>query len=221
MVLPDFDFEKSLLPPGSRYVLGIDEVGRGPWAGPVTVGAFLLDTSVFNLNFFTQNKIRDSKKLSPIQRQKIYQKFLDNNFTFSTFSATSEVIDQKGIAGSIYSLVNSALEYFRGQFDFALIDGNMSPQKIVPCQGKGGTEYQRVLRSIVSGDARCFSIASASICAKVVRDLEMDRLHQLYPNYDFSHNKGYGTPKHLAALTKHGPCPIHRRSYKPVKNFSH
>ena len=194
MIYPDFEHEKSLIPSDCRYILGIDEVGRGPWAGPVTIGAFLIDIQNFDLNFFTKNKIRDSKLLSESQRQIIFSEFTKNNYIFKTFSATS----------AIKNLIIEAAGSF--EYDFALVDGNYS------------LDIPKSL-SVVKADTTCFSVASASICAKVVRDNLMDEFDSQYPVYGFKNHKGYGTAQHLSALKSHGPCPIHRRSYKPIKNL--
>jgi len=206
MLIPDFDYELSLLPPGTRYLLGIDEVGRGPWAGPVTLGAFLLDLKSFDLDLFQKLKVRDSKKLSQSQRETIVKEFRKLSFPFKTFSASSQKIDQQGIAFCLDSLLNSALSHFSGSFDFVLVDGNQNFS-------------QEYIRAVISADAKTFSVASASIVAKVVRDLKMEAYHKEYPDYSFKDHKGYGTKKHLEALKKHGPCPIHRKSYKPIKKL--
>lgn len=206
MILPDFNYELSLLPPGTRYLLGIDEVGRGPWAGPVTLGAFLLDLKSFDLELFQKLRVRDSKKLSQSQREIIVKEFKKLSFPFKTFSASSQKIDQQGIAFCLDSLLNSALSHFSGSFDFVLVDGNQNFS-------------QDYIRAVISADAKTFSVASASIVAKVVRDLKMETYHKEYPDYSFKDHKGYGTKKHLEALKKHGPCPIHRKSYKPIKKI--
>ncbi|HEX8923385.1 MAG TPA: ribonuclease HII [Patescibacteria group bacterium] len=204
--IPDFVFEKSLLPSGCRYLLGIDEVGRGPWAGPVTVAGFVLDLNNFDQDFFIKLKVRDSKTLNDYQRQKIASKLQLQPFTIRILSASSEVIDQQGIGVTIENLMHRILTDLDGQFDFALIDGNLK----IP--------HPRCL-SVIDADARCFSVAAASVCAKVARDKIMDDFDLLYPHYDFKNNKGYGTKKHQQGLNDHGICPIHRLSYKPIKNF--
>jgi len=203
MIYPNLDFEKSLLPSGCRYLLGIDEVGRGPLAGPVTIGAFLLDLDNFTPDDFIKLKVRDSKKLSPFQRQKICRYFQQNNYSFSTFSASSHDIDTQGIAICLNKLIIQALTFYQSQFDYCLIDGNYE------------IDHPQVI-SIIKGDQKCFSIAAASIIAKETRDSEMSKMHNLYPQYDFVNNSGYGTASHISAIKKYGPCPIHRRSFKPV-----
>ena len=206
MISPDFDFEKSLLPPHCRFLLGIDEVGRGPLAGPVTIGGFVLDLEKFDPIEFSSLPVRDSKLLSAAKRESIYKYFQDQKFQFVTFSASSAEIDSQGIAPTIYSLIASVYTHFQSQFDFAIVDGNYS------------LDLPHYL-SVISGDAKCFSVAAASICAKVVRDKFMDSLDSEFPQYGFKQHKGYGTAAHLKALSLHGPCPHHRRSYKPVSSF--
>ncbi len=205
MISPDFEFEKSLLPTNCRYLLGIDEVGRGPLAGPVTIGAFLLDLQNFNPEDFVSLKVRDSKLLSSQQRSKIFSFFRQTNQSFKTFSLPSTVIDKQGIAHAIHRLINSALVYYRGSFDFAIVDGNYDLPRV---------------KSVVKADQLCFSVASAAICAKEVRDSMMDKYDHQYPQYGFSQHKGYGTSNHLSAISQYGPCPIHRLSFAPLNKIS-
>lgn len=204
--VPDFNYELSLLPKGCHYLLGFDEVGRGPLAGPVTVGAFLIDLTTFDPQIFINLNIRDSKLLSASQRQKITNFFQSFGFSFSVFSASNLDIDQQGIADVLKNLFTKALKHYGSKAPFCLIDGNCNFNLTNT-------------KSIIKGDQKCFSIAAASICAKVSRDQLMDSYHQQYPVYDFIHNKGYGTKSHLSALQSHGPCPIHRRSFRPVSSF--
>ncbi len=205
MTTPSFSFEKSLLLPGTRFLLGIDEVGRGPLAGPVTIAVFLLDLKSFNPQTFINLGVRDSKLLSPQKRQLISQK-LSASHKFSIYSASSRDIDQQGINNVIINLVYTALLEYQGLFDTAIVDGNLNINcpKVISC---------------VKADSQCFSVAAASILAKVYRDSQMDLYHQQFPSYNFSSHKGYGTKTHLQALKTHGPCEIHRFSYKPVKNL--
>ncbi|MBI2465193.1 ribonuclease HII [Candidatus Shapirobacteria bacterium] len=204
MNLPDFKFEKSQLPSDCRYLLGIDEVGRGPFAGSVTIGAFLLDLHTFDPQEFINLGVRDSKLLSAQKRQKIHEHFLNSGHRFTTFSSTSVEIDKQGIAICIYSLITKALKFYRTNFDYCLIDGNYNVNKLINTQ------------SIIKGDQKCFSIASASIVAKVDRDQQMDQCDKDFPDYGFSAHKGYGTKTHLEAIKKYGPCPIHRFSFSPI-----
>lgn len=208
MITPDFAFEKSLLPARARFVLGIDEVGIGSWAGPVVVGAFLLDLADFNPDIFIANRIRDSKTLSARQRRRIVDWFKQQGFSFQLFLSRADTIDKKGIRSVLIDSIGRAISFYRGAFDFVLIDGNL----------KIGNRW--LVRSLPRGDACCFSIAAASICAKVYRDRLMIKFARNYTYYDFDHNMGYGTKKHLAGLKAHGICPLHRLSYKPVKFFA-
>lgn len=200
---PDLFFELSLVPPNCRYVLGIDEVGRGPWAGPVTVGAFLLDLKNVNMGFF-KKYIRDSKSLTAQKRQIAFNEIEKNNYSFKTISVESKKIDKIGIQSAIIQSIYKLIKKFQGHFDFVLVDGNLKL--------KNASFY----RSVVKADSSCFSVAAASICAKVTRDQTMINLSSLYPGYGFDKNKGYGTKSHMEGLKKLGPCPIHRFSYKPI-----
>ncbi len=204
---PDFNYEKSLIPQNCRFILGIDEVGRGPWAGSVAVGAFLLDTNNFDLEFFQKN-IKDSKCLLPSKRESAFQEIKKRNFPFKVISSSSKEIDTLGIQQAIISSIEKAITFFENRYDFVLIDGNMKLDINCP------------YKSVIKADLNCFSVAAASICAKVMRDQEMTEFDKLYPGYDFVNNKGYGTKSHQQGLEKLGPCPIHRFSYKPVKNYS-
>lgn len=132
---------------------------------------------------------------------------MQKDYRFKTFSASSVEIDKKGIATSIFSLIENAQKFFRSQFDYCLIDGNYNVKKLTST----GT--------VVKGDQKCFSIASASIVAKVDRDQQMDFHASTFPQYGFESHKGYGTKTHLEAIIKYGPCSIHRYSYQPIKKY--
>jgi len=208
MIIPNFNFEKSLLPPDCRFLLGIDEVGRGPLAGPVAIGAFLLDLAHFDLNFFLNTKIRDSKTMSQKQRLHALSQFDENAYLYKVFFAHSSVIDRIGIQPAIFSIIKKALFEFYGRYDFVLLDGNL----------KINTTTIPHL-SLISADSKCFSVAAASIVAKVTRDQLMTDFDSQYPGYNFTSHKGYGTAAHFAALRRLGPCPIHRRSYRPIQKL--
>lgn len=218
VVNPDFSYERSLLPSGIRFLLGIDEVGRGPWAGPVTIGAFLLDLQKFNPDDFIRLGVRDSKKVTNKNRQKIFSCFQQNNFTFQVVSASSLIIDERGIAPTIKGLILYILDHFRSQFDFCLVDG-LPQQFPLLFQGRPARRGGGRCGFLPKADSFCFSVAAASICAKVVRDQKMDQYDQIYPGYGFGQNKGYGTAAHFSSLQKLGICPIHRKSYKPIKSL--
>lgn len=208
MIYPDFEFEKSLLPKNTRYLLGVDEVGRGPWAGPVSVGVFVIDLKNFEPDILVKMKVADSKKILPKNREDIYENLKKSGFLFEVFSADSEEIDKRGIGTTIKELIKMGVKKYRREETMVLVDGNYRLEM---------EEY----RSIVKGDSKCFSMAAASIVAKVTRDRIMTGFDTVYPKYGFAQHKGYGTKKHLEALKINGPCPIHRRSFKPIKGIKY
>lgn len=180
-------------------ISGIDEAGRGPLAGPVVVAAVELDYSVHIDGIF------DSKVLSFAKREKLFDEIIANAKSYSIVEISADEVDHinilqatlKGMACTINSLQD-----FDG---VCLVDGNK-----IPC----GTAHRCI--PIVKGDATYACIAAASILAKVHRDRVMNELHMLYPVYGFDQNKGYGTNQHMQALAINGPCPEHRKTYKPV-----
>lgn len=204
MIFPDLNFEVSLIPQDCRYLLAIDEVGRGPWAGPVTMAGCLLDLSTGILDSLSRKNIRDSKLLSSLQRQKIAEDISSLPHTIK--SKDNCYIDQYGLATSLKTLIDEIIDSF-SRIDYILIDGNYS------------LKISHPYRSIVAGDRRCFSIAAASILAKVYRDQYMDKVSRLYPHYGFDQHKGYGTKQHQLALQQYGPCPLHRRSFRPIQKY--
>lgn len=176
-------------------IAGIDEVGRGPLAGPVCACALILPTDhpVLYLN--------DSKKLTAKKRDELYDVLKREAVSIGIGYESPEIIDEINILQATYSAMRSALAALSPGPDFLLIDAVSIPGVSVPS------------RSIVHGDALSVSIAAASIVAKVSRDRLMEEYDRLYPEYGFARNKGYGTAEHMAALRKHGPCPIHRKSF--------
>lgn len=182
------------------YVCGIDEVGRGPLAGPVCAGAVILpkDTEILYLN--------DSKKLSEKKREELYDKIMDTAIAVGIGCNSPERIDEINILQATYEAMTMAVNNLPVKPDALLIDAVHIPQL---------EEYKQV--SIIKGDAKSISIAAASIIAKVTRDRLMQEYAKQYPEYGFDSNKGYGSAEHIAALKKYGPCPIHRRSF--IGNF--
>lgn len=176
-------------------IAGIDEVGRGPLAGPVCACALILPTDhpVLYLN--------DSKKLTAKKRDELYDVLKREAVSIGIGYESPEIIDEINILQATYSAMRSALAALSSGPDFLLIDAVSIPGVSVPS------------RSIVHGDALSVSIAAASIVAKVSRDRLMEEYDRLYPEYGFARNKGYGTAEHMAALRKYGPCPIHRKSF--------
>ncbi len=203
MKFPNFNEEKKLWRKGFLRVAGLDEVGRGPLAGPVVAGAVIIDPN-FKLKDL---KINDSKLLSEKRREELYAILTNHPEIEWGISVVSEkIIDKINILEATKLAMKKALEKV-GRPDFLLIDGNF---KIDSGAGQ---------KSIVKGDQRVFSIAAASIIAKVYRDRLMEKMHKTYPGYGFNLHKGYGTALHLASLKKIGPCKIHRKTFAPINIF--
>jgi ribonuclease HII len=182
-------------------IAGVDEAGRGPLAGPVTVAAVILDPErpIDGLN--------DSKKLSEARREALYPLILERALAWRIEFVECDEIDRLNILQATLVGMRRALEGLSVPADAARIDGNRLPQGL-PCPAE----------ALVGGDAIEPAIMAASILAKVARDRHMLALHLQYPQYGFDHHKGYPSPAHLAALAAHGPCPQHRRSYAPVRD---
>jgi ribonuclease HII len=193
---PGLDFERELWGAGERIVVGVDEVGRGAWAGPLSVGAAVLppDRRV--------NKVRDSKMLSEPEREALFDRIADWCVAWSVGHATQPECDRLGMSAAQKLAARRAIDALGVEPDRVLIDGNWD------FVGGG-----RRVRSIVRGDATCLSIAAASILAKVTRDRLMRAAASDHPGYDFERNKGYPCPRHKAALQWMGPTAIHRRSW--------
>ncbi len=178
-----------------QYICGIDEVGRGPLAGPVCAGAVILPKDVDILY------INDSKQLSAAKREELYDIIRKKAIAVKTAYSSPEVIDEINILQATYRAMREAINELDVKPDILLNDAVNIPEvniKQVP---------------IIKGDAKSISIAAASIIAKVERDRLMVMYDELYPEYGFAKNKGYGSKEHIEALRKYGPCPIHRRSF--------
>jgi len=191
-------YERMARRKGFKFIAGIDEAGRGPLAGPVVAASVLIGKNIFN------ERIDDSKRLSPLKRQKAFFEIL-RNCLVSVGIADHEEIDRVNILNATHRAMERAVSGLGVAPDCLLIDGNIRLN--TPFYQKG----------IIRGDSKSISIAAASIVAKVVRDALMLRLDKIYPQYDFRRHKGYGTKKHVSALKNFGPCPIHRKSFGPVK----
>jgi ribonuclease HII len=192
-------FERKLQRLGYRWVAGIDESGRGPWAGPVTAAAVVLP-----LDFYHQD-LDDSKRVSPEKRRELAE-FLrrSRRVHWGIGLATVAEIDFFGIARATQLAMSRAIQALPVRPDFLLVDGLFPLELSVPCL------------PVVGGDGRSASIAAASILAKVRRDAIMEVLDKEYPEYGFVRHKGYGTLEHRKALEAWGPCPVHRKSFFPV-----
>ncbi|AXI82826.1 ribonuclease HII [Xylella taiwanensis] len=192
-----------LLSTNTVLVAGVDEAGRGPLAGPVVVAAVVFDPSRARIN-----GLNDSKQLSPTCRERLYAHIVERALAYQVVMIDSTQIDALNIYQATMLGMRLAVEGVAHVASFAKIDGNRVP-KDLPCPAE----------ALVGGDARDRTIMAASILAKVTRDRYMTELHLQYPHYGFDKHKGYGTPAHLAALTRHGPCLQHRRSFAPVRRM--
>ena len=185
---------------GAGLVVGVDEAGRGPLAGPVVAAAVMLDerAPIRGLN--------DSKKLSAKSRERLYDEILAKALCCRIAQASAQEIDELNILQATLLAMRRAVLGLRLKPHLVLVDGNRTPDVDVP------------VRAIVKGDASVACISAASILAKVHRDRLCQELHSRHPQYGFDGHKGYPTPEHLAALRAHGPCPEHRRSFAPVRD---
>ncbi len=190
-------FERELLQKGYRYIAGVDEVGRGPLAGPVVCAAVIMPLEEGLLI----DGVDDSKKLSEKKREMLSALIKERAIAYSVFEVSEKTIDEINILEATKLGMKKALEGLAITPDIVLTDGNMTLD--IPHEQK----------SIVHGDALSYSIGSASIVAKVYRDHLMDEFAKLYPAYFFEKNKGYGTAAHIAAIKEQGLCPIHRRTF--------
>ena len=179
-------------------IAGVDEAGRGPLAGPVYAAAVILDPARPIVG------LRDSKLLSAARRECLAEEIRASALAWSVASADVAEIDSLNILQATLVAMRRAVEALAPAPTEALIDGNQVPRLTCPA------------RAIVKGDRDVAAISAASILAKTARDAVLRELHTLYPLYGFARNKGYGTPEHLAALARHGPCAAHRRSFAPV-----
>lgn len=194
--MPDFSLENIARNNGYKFVCGVDEAGRGPLAGPVCAAAVILpqDCVIDGLN--------DSKKLSEKKREALFDIIIEKAVAYSIAYGTLEEIEEYNILEATYIAMNRAIKGLNVDADFALIDGNRVPKGItIPCE------------TIVKGDSKSFSIAAASILAKVTRDRLMLEYDKKYPQYLFAQHKGYGTKAHYEAIKQHGVCEIHRLSF--------
>ncbi|MGH7975970.1 MAG: ribonuclease HII [Limisphaerales bacterium] len=202
-----FEFEQQLWRQGFSRVAGVDEAGRGPLAGPVVAAAAILPSRWAQSGLPRElDSLNDSKQLTEIQRE--------NFFQFITACAEIEVaiaavdaglIDEINILQATHRAMNEVLAKLNPQPQHALVDGYAVKTMRVP------------QTAIVKGDERSYSIAAASVLAKVTRDRLMLEFHAQFPNYGFAEHKGYGTAKHLAAIAQFGACAIHRKSFAPLK----
>lgn len=191
-------YERRLRRQGFSRVAGVDEAGRGALAGPMVAAAVILPEG------FDLEGIRDSKLLTPARRAELYERISADAVAVSVVRATPETIDRRGLHRMNLALLRRAVRALALEPDYVLTDGWAIPRLPVPSL------------SIKKGDAVAASVAAASIVAKVVRDRAMDRYHRRFPQFGFDRHRGYGTAEHFAALSRHGPSPIHRLSFAGV-----
>jgi len=199
---PTYKSERALIAEGRHFVAGVDEVGRGPLAGPVGVGAVILDPRDLPIG------LDDSKVLTAARREELAAVIYAKAIAVSLAFASVEEIDRFNIRGATLLAMRRAVAALAVKPHYALIDGRDTPPGL-PCPA----------HPIVGGDGLSLSIAAASIVAKVARDALMARFDAIHPGYGFARHAGYATREHAAALKRLGPCPLHRRSYKPIALF--
>jgi ribonuclease HII len=203
--MPDFALEAGL----GGIICGIDEAGRGPWAGPVVAGAVILDPD--RLDPGLARTLDDSKKLSKARREALFAALQDGAATGAVLigigSASVEEIDRLNILKATFLAMGRAVTALGRAPDHALVDGNALPP--LPCRAT----------AVVKGDRRSLSIAAASIAAKVTRDAVMTDLERTHPGYGFARHAGYGTKAHKEALLRLGVTPHHRKSFAPIHNI--
>ncbi|MDP3899958.1 MAG: ribonuclease HII [bacterium] len=202
----DLSYELNLRKNGYTSIAGIDEAGRGPLAGPVVASAVMFD---FDSVPEELSAVKDSKKISAKKREELFELILGQAAGFGVGMCDHRAIDRLNILEATFLAMKMALGNMRTKPSLILLDGNLP----LP-------NYSSPQKSIVNGDNLVFSIAAASIIAKVTRDRIMAEMHKKYPAYQFLKHKGYGTKLHLDALKLYGPCEIHRRSFRPVKQLT-
>ncbi|MFC1980405.1 ribonuclease HII [Chloroflexota bacterium] len=203
--IPSFIEEKKLEAQGYRLIAGIDEVGRGALAGPVTAAAVILPS---HIRVSWLKRVNDSKLLSPRERGYLFNYIQEAAISIGIGMVPPEVIDGQGIIKATRLAMKLAIDQLSPSPESLLIDYMHLPEVTLPQRG------------IKNGDRLCLSIACASIMAKVARDQLMVELDMSYPGYGLAQHKGYGTEKHLSCLHRLGPSPIHRRSFRPVKDIN-
>ena len=193
--------ELSLYSDKIKYICGIDEAGRGPLAGPVVVAAVVLPQDSFI------EGVNDSKKISEKKREKVFEEIINSAISYSVGIIDEKTIDDINILNATKLGLNTAIKGLSVRPDLILVDALTN---IDTC----GIPY----KSVIKGDAKEYSIAAASIIAKVTRDRIMSQWDEIYPEYGFSKHKGYGTASHISVIKEKGPCKIHRKSF--IKNFT-
>ena len=198
---PDFAIEKHFLDQGLKTIAGVDEVGRGPLAGPVVAASVILDPSNIPVG------LNDSKKLTEAKREQLFGKIVKTAIV-SISCIPEKVIDRINIRQASLMAMRNSCHRLSMIPEMLLVDGRDCPATL-KCPSQ----------SFIKGDGRSMSIAAASIVAKVIRDRQMKYASTIYPEYGFENHKGYGTRVHLEAIKKFGPCPLHRLSFSPMNRL--
>ena len=202
--MPSFAEEEMLETQGYQRIAGIDEAGRGALAGPVVAAAVILPN---HIDAPWLDQVKDSKQLSPARRELLFHRIHEIAISIGIGLAPHYLIDAQGIIKATRQAMKLAIDQLSPPPQSLLIDYMRLPEVKLPQKG------------IPNGDSLCFSIACASIIAKVARDQLMVAFDRFYPGYGLAHHKGYGTREHLACLSRLGPCPIHRQSFRPVREI--
>jgi len=190
-----YNFERELKNKGYKFIAGVDEAGRGPLAGPVVAGAVILEIDTYIEN------LMDSKLLSEKKREKVYKEITSKALDYAFDVVDEKYIDKYNILNATRFAMKMAIEKLKIKPEYVLVDALEIPGIDIPQEG------------VIKGDQLCACIAAASIVAKVQRDSIMSIYDNIYPQYRFKQNKGYGTREHINSIKKYGFCPIHRRSF--------
>ena len=207
--MPNFDIENHIITTtNNKIIAGVDEVGRGPWAGPVTTCAVIINQNTFPKELASQ--LDDSKKLSDKKRELLFPQIIEN-VTYHIGECTVEEVDEHNILQATMIAMTRAVNGLSLKPDYVLVDGNRMPP------ASSGWTYDG--EPIIKGDAKSITIAAASIIAKVTRDRTMKQLATEYPHYGWDSNAGYGTKAHQDGIAQHGICQHHRKSFAPIKKL--
>ena len=208
--MPNFDIENRIQDTlGHKFIAGVDEVGRGPWAGPVITCAVIIDQNTFPQ--FLAEQLDDSKKLSQKKRAILYPQLLEH-VTYSLGECSVAEIDKHNILHATMIAMMRAVDGLSQRPDYVLVDGNRMPPQ------RTGWSYDG--EPVIKGDSISTTIAAASIIAKQTRDKMMAELAEQYPHYGWENNAGYGTKTHQQGIASHGICEHHRTSFAPIKKFT-
>ena len=202
----DLQTEQDFFSLGYNLIGGVDEAGRGPLAGPVVAACVVVDKN-FKIDSEDLALVADSKKLSAKKREKLFSIIKKKALAVEIGLADNTEIDKINILQASFLAMRRAIKKLKIQPDYVLVDGSFRIPKLDKSQ-----------TAIIGGDAKVFCIAAASIIAKVSRDWLMGEIDKKYPQYEFIKHKGYGTKRHLGLIAQHGPCPLHRFSFAPIKN---